>query len=172
MNAQMPRLQTALKAAEAAAAQARDELQMRSHGRQIEIEAITQEAQRGAAALQKTFTETIDHKVRLLTTEMDALRAQLASKYQMLEQSLATQELHRAEYDDALAAVDALNRQLVEERRQTQNMLRQQRQLQELNTRLQSQQTELESSNLRLEALLLQQTKEADEYAQVTPATQ
>ncbi len=166
MNAQILRDQASLNAAEAAAAQARED----THSRLIEIEAIKQEAQRGAAALQKTYTEAMDRKARLLTVEMDALRAQLASKSQILDQNLVTEERRRAEYDQALAAVDDFKRQLVEERKQTQNILRQQRQLQDQNTFLQAQQTELQNSNSQLEALLSQQIRESDEYGQVTHA--
>ncbi len=153
MNAHSALTRTALESAESVSAQALHDSQLDMQSHQLEIQAIKQEAQSGIARLQRSFNATLEQKVGLLTDEMDKLRAQLASKSQSLEQALAFQEQRRAEYDASVDAAADLNRQLIQERKQTQNLLRQQ--------------TQLQDSNARLKAQLEEQFKESDAYGQV-----
>ena len=153
MNTHSALTRAALESAESVSAQALHDSQLSMQSHQLEIQAIKQEAQSGIARLQRSFNVTLEQKVGLLTDEMDKLRALLASKSQSLEQALAFQEQRRAEYDASVEAAADLNLQLIQERKQTQNLLLQQTQLQDLNARLKAQ--------------LEKQFKESDAYGQV-----
>jgi hypothetical protein len=67
MNDHSLHLQSALEEAETSASHLHDDLRAQALNHQLQIQAMQQEAERGVASLQRTFSETLDHKVRLLT---------------------------------------------------------------------------------------------------------
>ncbi len=129
-------LQASSEAADAAATAARGDLNTCARVHRLEIEAIKQEAEKGVMKLRHTFNETLEQTKAVLTSEMDMLRAKLASKTRDVEHAISSEEQCRSELDSAEATIADLNRMLVEERAQARHN---QTQLQHANARLKAQ---------------------------------
>jgi chromosome segregation ATPase len=138
-------LQGMAEAADAAAAAARGELDRCTRVHRLEIEAIKQEAEKGVMQLRHTFNDTLQQTKAVMASEMDMLRAKLASKTRDFENALSSEEQHRSDLDAAAATIADVNRMLVEERAHARQK---QQQLQVANARLTAQ---LEDNEAQIE---------------------